>query len=105
MKEIPSTKPSAFFPEVTSKKRQSARAYAPGGHMPRSPRPTPGPPRAPPPDPRPAKHAPSTLCPFDPSDNSVLKRTFDHAHSLVDGIKTTFRRQKSNFLDQKRILP
>ena len=26
-------------------------------------------------------------CPFDPSDNSVLKRTFDHAHSLVGGMQ------------------
>ena len=30
--------------------------------------------------PRPAKHAPPTLCPFDPSDNFVLKHTFEHAH-------------------------
>ena len=43
-------------------------------------RPPLGPSRGPPPEPRPAKHAHSTLCPFDLSENFVLKHTFDHAH-------------------------
>ena len=48
----------------------------------------------------PAKHAPPTLCPFDPSDNSVLKRTFDHAHKNLRNLIPWTSRQflvKENF--------